>query len=191
MHERIKEIFLRNGFKSYIEWADVCCCVLKAKELTKQTFQKVINERPLMKGAVETFEVLRESNVTTAVVTGSFEELALRAKKELGIHHVMAHCRLIFDEAGYLKDWKIFATDWKDKLKFVKYLADVNKISLQECAYVGDDVNDVPVFKKVGLAIAFNCNKRVVMENAHVVIKEKDLRKILPYLGLPLSKSKR
>jgi phosphoserine phosphatase len=186
-HEQLKKIFLRGGFRSYIDWTDAACCVLRAKNLDRQTFQKLIDERPFTHGAVETLNILKENNIVIGVVSGSFEALALRVKKELEIDHVLAHCRLIFDDAGHLKDWKLFATDWKDKLKFVRYITQLHKAKLKQCAYVGDDVNDIHVFKKVGLAISFNSTKQKVNEHAHVVIKKEDLREILPHLGIRYS----
>jgi phosphoserine phosphatase len=184
VHQRLKNVWIRGGFKSLIEWGEAACCVLKVRGLDRKTFEDVINSRPLMPGAVETLKILKEHDIITGIVSGSFEALALRAQRELGIDHVLATAHFKFDANGFLSSWKIFPTDYKDKVKFVKYLADLNKVSLDKVAYVGDDVNDIPVFKKVGLAIAFNCTKQKVMENAHVVIKEKDLRKILPYLGI-------
>jgi phosphoserine phosphatase len=185
LHERLAKIFVEGGFKSYMEWTHCACCAFMARGLDIKTFNEVINSRPYVKGAKETFEVLKRNGIITAVISGSFEELALRAKNELGIDHILAHCRLEFDEkTGLLKDWHLFATDWKDKIKFVSYIADLYKAKLEECVYVGDDVNDIPVFDKVGLSIAFNATKRRVMEAAKVVIKGNDLRKILPFIGL-------
>jgi phosphoserine phosphatase len=185
LHERLAKIFIEGGFRSYMEWADCACCVFMARGLDIKTFNEVINSRPFVKGAKETFEVLKKNGIITGVVSGSFEELALRAKRELNIDHILAHCRLEFDEkSGLLKDWRLFATDWKDKIKFVSYIADLYKVKLDQCVYVGDDVNDIPVFERVGLSIAFNATKQKVIEAAKVVVKGNDLRKILPFIGL-------
>jgi 3-deoxy-D-manno-octulosonate 8-phosphate phosphatase KdsC-like HAD superfamily phosphatase len=78
----------------------------------------------------------------------------------------------------------LFPTDWKDKVKFMKYIADLHRAKLSECVYVGDDVNDVPVFGRVGLSIAFNASKQSVRNAAKVVIDKKDLRQILPFMGI-------
>lgn len=184
LHERLKEMFIEGRFKSYMDWTDAACCLLKANKLDRNTFERIIGKRPFTSGAKETLKILNQNGVITGIVSGSFEELALKLKKETGMNHVLAHCRLVFDEkTGLLQDWKLFATDWKDKIKFVKYIADLYKTKLNECAYVGDDINDIPVLERVGLAIAFNADKQIVREAAKVVIKEKDLRAILPYLG--------
>lgn len=38
----------------------------------------------------------------------------------------------------------------KDKLKIVNKLANLLEISLKDIAYIGDDINDIPVLKSVG-----------------------------------------
>jgi len=56
-------------------------------------------------------------------------------------------------------------------------------IDSSECVYVGDEVNDVPVFGKTGLSIAFNCSKQKVKDAADIVIDGNDLRLILPSIN--------
>lgn len=190
LHERLKRMFVEKRFKSYMDWTDAACCLLKASGLTKKTFEEIIEERPFITGARETLKILNQNGTITGIVSGSFEELGLRLKREVGMNHILAHCRLEFDEkTGLLSNWKLFGTDWEDKIKFVKYIINLHKVNLNECAYVGDDVNDIPVLKKVGLSIAFNADKKIVKETAKVVIKKKDLREILPYLGLKQSEA--
>ncbi|MDI6591990.1 MAG: HAD family phosphatase [Patescibacteria group bacterium] len=185
LHEKLKRMFIEKRFKSYLDWTEAACCLLKANGLDKKTFEEIIKRRPFITGAKETLKILNQNEIITGIVSGSFEELALRVKKEIGMDYILAHCRLKFNEkTGLLEDWKLFGTDWKDKAKFVKYMADLYKTNLAQCAYIGDDVNDIPVFKKVGLPIAFNAHKKKVKEAAKIVIKKKDLREILPYLGL-------
>ncbi len=190
LHERLKRMFIEKRFKSYMDWTDAACCLLKANGLDKKTFEQIIERRPFITGAKETLKVLNHNEIVTGIVSGSFERLALRLKRETGVNHALTHCRLSFNgKTGLLQNWKLFGTDWGDKVKFAKYIADLYKVSLDETAYVGDDVNDIPVFKRVGLSIAFNADKKEVKEAAQVVIKKKDLREVLPYLGLKQSEA--
>ncbi|MCL5100484.1 MAG: HAD-IB family phosphatase [Candidatus Marsarchaeota archaeon] len=184
IHERLKHIYMNKGFRTYMEWTDTACCVLKAKGLNKETFDKLMFGRPLMHNAKDTISKIKKHGMVTGAVSGSFAALANRVKEELGIDHTLAQCDLKFDNNGELNDWKLFATDYNDKVKFVRYIAQLNQATLKECVYVGDDVNDVAVFEKVGLAIAFNSYKERVVNAADVIIKEKDLSKVLPHLGL-------
>ncbi len=189
LHERLRDIYVRKGFRSYMDWSDAACCVLKAKGLDSKTFNSMVESRDFVPGAKETFAALKEAGMLTGIVSGSFDALVQRARTELGIKYTLAHCDLEFDTKGGMQNWRLLATDYKDKIKFVKYIAQINKISMKECVYVGDDVNDLPVFQRVGLSIAFNCTKREVLEKAGVVAKEKNLSAILPHLGLGSKKA--
>ena len=180
-HERLKEMFIKGIFPSYMEWTDEACRVLQKSGLTKEEFLKIINERPLMNGAKETISELKNRGYKTAVITGSFKALAERAQELFGLDYLIAHCELIFGEDGNLKKWKLIPCDFEGKTKYFEILA--NKLGLKpsECGYVGDEVNDIPIFQKAGLSIAFNCFKEEVKKAAAIVIDKKDLREILQY----------
>jgi phosphoserine phosphatase len=183
VHEKLAQNYAKGFFKSYREWTEAACRILKSVGLDKKTFQNIINRRPLSLGAVELFKILRDYGIKTAVITGSFEALAQRASRELGgFDYILAHCKLIFNDDGFLEDWELNDTDYKDKAEFIRNIAKENQIPLDQCAYVGDDVNDIEAFKIVGCPIAFNCRKPKVLRAARVVIESNDLRAILPHL---------
>lgn len=58
-------------------------------------------------------------------------------------------------------------------------MAEKDGVAPSECVYVGDEVNDIPIFRKVGLAIAFNCNKQEVKDAAGIVVEGNNLRMVL------------
>jgi len=184
MHNQLKDNYKKGmyGNGNYLEWTSKACKVLESC-LTKKIFEEVINKRQLMSGAKELFEELHKNNAKTAVISGSFDALAQRAAKDLGgIDDIKAHCKLHFDSRGLLDSNELEKTDYDDKVLEVKKLIKKYGFSKEKCAYIGDDVNDRPVFKEVGLAIAFNCKKPQVQEIADVVIKSRDLRDIIPHL---------
>ena len=180
-HERLKEMFIKGIFSSYMEWTDEACKVLQKHGLTKEKFMKIINSRTLMDGAKETLSELKKKGYKTALITGSFRALADRAKELLGLDEIIAHCALFFDENGHLKEWKLIPCDFEGKVEYFNKLATKLNLSPQECACVGDEVNDIPIFKKAGLSIAFNCHKEKVKKVAQIVIDKKDLKEILKY----------
>ena len=61
-------------------------------------------------------------------------------------------------------------------------IAEREKISLKDCVFVGDYLNDVKVLQEAGLGIAFNCEHDQVKQAADVVIEKKDLREVLKYI---------
>ena len=112
------------------------------------------------------------------MITGSFTTLAEKVKKEIGIDDAIAHCNLKF-ENGKLKNWELTPCDYEGKVEAFLKLAQKHKARPSECVYVGDEVNDILLFKKSGFSIAFNCNKQRVKEAADIVIPGRDLRMIL------------
>jgi phosphoserine phosphatase len=108
--------------------------------------------------------------------------VADRAASELGIDEVVAHCELFFDPAGKLENWRLTPCDYADKTVYFHRLVRRNGLRSDQCSYVGDEVNDIPLFEEAGLSIAFNSHKASVQEAAHVVITKPDLREILQYL---------
>ena len=190
---------LKNNFENglygddvdnYVRWKEATCKTLKIIPLDEKTFQEVVDSRVLSRGAKELFQILKKSKIKTAIITGSFYRLAQRAKKELDeLNHIRAHCQLFFDDNGLLKSWELSKTDYKDKIKIMEELALKEGIvdknghpDLNQCVYVGDDVNDLEAFAAVGLAIAFNAHKNIVKKAADIIIIGGDLTEILPPL---------
>ncbi len=180
-HERLKELFIKGDFPTYMEWTDEACRVLQKHGLTRDKFREIINSRPLMNGAEETLRELKKKGYKTAVITGSFKLLADRTQKLLGLDYVIAHCDLIFDKNGDLKEWQLIPCDFEGKVEYFNKQAKELNLDSSECAYIGDEVNDIPIFGKVGSSIAFNSRKEEVKKATHIVIDRKDLREILKY----------
>jgi len=179
-HERLKEMYINGKFSNYMDWTNEACKILQKNNLKKANFIQIISSIPFMNG-IEAVKKLKEMSYKTAVITGSFEDLAFRAKKELGLDYAVAHCRLIFDRSGNLKKWYLKPCDFEGKVAYLKNIAEQESLTLSECAYVGDETNDIHTFNKVGLSIAFNPSKEEVRTSAKVVIYKKDLREILKF----------
>lgn len=181
-YDKSKQKFLNNGFPSYLEWSDEVCKTLKKHKLTKDKFIEVINSKTFMEGAEETLRKLKEKGYKTALISGGFQELARKAQKSLNLDFAIGSCELLFDKNGCLKSWKLTPCDFEGKGKYFEEIASRFGFLPSECAHIGDEVNDIPVFQKAGLSIAFNCFKDDVKKAADIVIDRKDLREILPYL---------
>lgn len=189
IHEELKHNFEKGIFKNYMEWTEAACNILKSLRLKQDVYEKIINHREFVQGVEEVFKVLHDNEIITATITGSFESLAQLANDKLGgINHIYSHCALYFDRDGLLKSWKLNPTDYEHKGSFVRKIAIQHGVSLKECAYIGDDVNDLAAFKEVGLAIAFNSTKLKVNQEADVVIDSRDFRSILPHLAVVINK---
>lgn len=180
-YKKAKQKFLNGGFPSYLEWSNEICKVLKKHKLTKDKFMEVISSKPLMNGTKETLKELKERGYKTAVISGGFKEIVEKAQKLINLDSAIASCELLFNKSGYLKSWKLIPCDFEDKGKYFEKIANQFGFLPSECAHIGDEINDISVFQKAGLSIAFNCFKPEVKKNADIVIDKKDLREILPY----------
>lgn len=86
------------------------------------------------------FKLLREKGILTGIVTSENVQLNQRRAEKLKLDIVEMGCT--------------------DKLEAVRKIADYNKVSLSEIAYVGDDINDLEVIKAVGLGC---CPKNAIL----------------------------
>lgn len=91
------------------------------------------------------FALLKEHGIITGVITGENTDIVKRRAQKLQIDEV---------HQGV-----------KNKLEIIEQLAEKYHVSLDEIAYVGDDVNDIGALEKVG----FSCT----VNNALGEIKEK------------------
>jgi len=83
---------------------------------------------------------------------------------------------------GLLTGRAIVKIGLRDKLRVLKGLLDDLGLGLGDCVAVGDDESMIPIFRAVGLGIAFNPRSQEVAKSAHVVVRSDDLRAILPYI---------
>jgi 3-deoxy-D-manno-octulosonate 8-phosphate phosphatase (KDO 8-P phosphatase) len=92
-------------------------------------------------------KMLRSTGVEIAIITGRSSEVVRHRVSDLGIRHVYQgqHDKLVaFDE-----------------------LLKTLNLATEEIAYVGDDVVDLPVMRRVGLAIAVQDAHFLVKQHAH------------------------
>ena len=97
------------------------------------------------------FKLLREAGIITGVVTGEKRELNIRRAKKLHIDIV---------EQGV-----------NDKLSKVKELCNKYNVSLENVAYIGDDINDLEVIKAVGFGCSVSNGMDSVKKAAKYVTK--------------------
>jgi phosphoserine phosphatase len=157
--------------------------IRRAKLLKGLEYGKVletVKKIPLMKGARKAVEELRNHGVKTCVISGSFSVMAERVKRELNLDYAVANELVVND--GKLTG-EVVGPVVKEGAKgeMLVRIAKRAGVPLYECAAVGDGANDVSMFEKAGLKIAFN-SKPVLSRIADVVIEEKDLTRILPHI---------
>ena len=81
-------------------------------------------------------QILREKGLETVIITSENSKIVLERAKKLKIENI------VLNE--------------KNKLKKLKEICASKKISLNEVAYIGDDLNDVEVLENVGFSALSN-----------------------------------
>jgi len=92
-------------------------------------------------------KMLQQAGVTVAIITGRTSKVVEYRMQSLGIEHIYQ---------GQLDKRQAFA-------ELLKKL----NVKASEVAYVGDDVVDLPVMVKVGLAIAVQDAHSMVLKHSH------------------------
>jgi len=93
--------------------------------------------------------MVHRAHIKTALISGQESEATARRAKELGIEFV------------FQKVW--------NKLEVYERILTDTKLTHEEVAYVGDDLIDIPILRRVGLAVAVANAVDEVKAVAHLV----------------------
>jgi len=170
-------------FKNYIEWCEWTIELYKKYGLTMKQFYDIINRVKYIDNAKDTFRELKKRGYKTAVISGGFKNLANRAIRDLDVDHVFVAAEFFFDEkTEKLVSWNLLPADYEGKVDFMRLMMKEYGLHPQECAFIGDSVNDIPLAKEVGLSIAFNGRKELQEVTTYSINqKKKNLKAVLKY----------
>jgi len=141
-----------------------------------EEIEKVADDLPLMAGAEETINCLKEKDVDVAIISGSFDVVAEKVKDKLGVSTVYTNSFTVED--GKLTGEVTGPLVSGSKLDVLKDHVEQAGLTLDEVVAVGDGANDISMIESAGCGIAFNA-KDSVKEIADIVVEEKDLCKVL------------
>ena len=180
--EDAKNAFL-SGKISYLQWAEHDIGLWKEKNAKKDDFFKAMSHLKLMEGAMETLQELKKRGLKLAVISGSLNIILEKFMPNYNeFFDDVFISRIYFDEKGNISKVEATEFDIDAKVIALKKIAEREKISLKECVFVGDYLNDMKIIQEAGLGIAFNCNYEELKKVADVVIDKKDLREILKFI---------
>jgi len=173
-----------NGEISYKQWAEHDIGLWKERNAKKEDFFKAIGNLRLMEGAMETLKELKKRGLKLAIISGSLNILLEKfiPNYEEFFDDVFLS-RIYFDEDGGISKVEATEFDMDAKALALKKIAEREKLSLKECVFVGDYLNDLKIIQEAGLGIAFNCNYEDLKKIADIVIDKKDLREVLKHIS--------
>lgn len=184
--DNFQNIRLYNQNKiDYLEFMkkDISLWFKNKEKININTIKKILETVPIMEGADKVFKYLQNKNIQTAIVTGGLELLANRLKDKFNINYIFANA-LETDGNCDLTGNGIMRVEPREKGKVLEKLMDDLSLNSIEVAAVGDGEIDISMFKLADMSIAFDPINDNVSREAKVVIREKDLSKILPYLEI-------
>lgn len=151
------------------------------KGLDESVMKEIAETLPIMDGADRLMYTLKKSGYKIAILSGGFTYFGNYLKKRFGVDYLYANELEIED--GKLTGKHVGEiVDGKRKAELLKFLAQVEKIELDQVIAVGDGANDLPMLNIAGLGIAFHAKPKV-KENAKQSISYIGLDGVLYFLG--------
>ncbi len=172
--EKYKRMFY-SGDISYNEWAELDVALWK--DIPYSVIKRIADGVPYMKGAKETINILKK-NYELGVISSGLTVLSDRVKRELNLDFAFANQLVVKDDRilGVKVNCGVF-----DKPLVLENISKEKDIPTENIAAVGDHLNDIGLFEKVGLSIAFNTNMKELIESANFHVPGEDLREILRF----------
>lgn len=154
--------------------------VKKLEGISTTDIDEAMDKISLNPGAVETATELKKQGYKIAIITGSFDVIALKVKELINADYAFYNTLEVDD--GKLTGEVSGPLITQNKVDVLRQLVDEIGITLDECATIGDGANDLEMIKNAKIGIAYNA-KPILKENADVQINEKDLRKVLDIMA--------
>jgi phosphoserine phosphatase len=144
-----------SGSLAYADWIN----------LLRTEYKKVTRNRTEIESALfnvsyrdevrETITALKTRGYMTAMITGGFDVTAFKVGQELGITHVIANTRCLFDPNDVFLDVVSYGEEGPCKVIHLEYLCTLLQLAPSDCVVVGDGSNDVGLFELTGNGVTF------------------------------------
>ena len=170
--------FFRNQI-TYEQWARLDAALWKNQSLTRIT--RIVSQIPYTEGAKQILKILKSRGIRTYLLSAGLAQAAERIRRETGAIDGYTANNLTVRDGRLTGDVKVNVS-FNNKDEHIQRILRQFRLTAEDCAAVGDDPTLIPLFKKIGLAIAFNPTDESVANHADVAIKSNDLRDILPHV---------
>ena len=169
----------KKGIQGLINWEEgLQKRVEILKGISYETCMEVANSLPIMTGAKDACNVLKQAGWKVLAVSGGFTIMTDRLAKELNLDYVFSN-ELIFND-NKLDGVKIHVDS--DKAISAKIKIDEWNEKKDDTVVIVDGANDIKLFDICGLGIAYRAQD-LVKDLATVNLEEKDLSKIIPIIN--------
>ena len=143
-------------------------------------YHYLIKRLPLMEGAAETVSTLKKWDYEVGCISSGVSQYFMEPlSRRLNLD--FAYSNILGSDDGVLDGTVQYIMGGPEKATTILQYVQIKEHS-QECiASVGNDLNDLDIFKFSRFSIAFNPVDKRVSDAASVTVDSKDLRDILPY----------
>jgi phosphoserine phosphatase len=167
-----------DGCITYEEWARLDAALWRGQPVKK--IQRIVDEMPYVDGARKVLTTLREAGFKVVLLSAGLSFVTERIRREIGVDAALANDLVV--ENGYLTGEVKVNVSFDKKDEALEPILKRFNVTTKECIAVGDDETLIPLFKKVGFAIAFNPSGEKVKRHADVVVKSDSLLDVLPLI---------
>jgi phosphoserine phosphatase len=151
------------------------------KYILKKELETIFSTIKLMHGAKTCIQQLTDLGIIVGIVSAGIDVLADKVASLLDIHLVYAN-QLVTDDSGRLTGEGIVNVPLMHKDKVVERISKEYAIAQNRIAAVGNSCFDIPLLRSVGLGFAFHPDDDCIIEEADIVIYEKDLGNVFSHL---------
>lgn len=151
----------------YPDWVRENAALLRGRS-AKELARKLLPP-PYAPGVQEAIPLLKAQGLTLGIISSGVDLVAGWVGKDLGLDFWVAN-ELVVEGDRFTGEAVLRVGLW-DKLPVVKRVAAERGLSLDQVAFVGDHVNDIPVLKAVGLGIAYAPKEAAVGQAARAVLR--------------------
>lgn len=150
------------------------------KGMSHEKALKVCKNLPPMNGAKELIVGLKERGIKVIVFSGGFHLATDIMQEKIGYDANFANILHQKDGAltGLVGGEMMFSNSKGEMLERLQKILNVSK---DETMCVGDGANDISMFVRSGVSVAF-CAKEILRQNATHCVDKKDLREVLKIL---------
>ena len=166
------EELLAKGVISYEEALEKELKLLSGIKI--DDIKRALDNAPFIEGISEVILELKLMGLKVMIISDNPDIICEHVAKKFGFEDFL--CSKLIVKNNIIIGIKKIITN-KD-IELEKYISRFN-IKLSECIHVGDWLNDIPLFEKVGLGIGLNPKNNDVRKKAKIVIETNDLRDIL------------
>ncbi len=166
------------GRITYEDWAQLDASLWRNQPVSR--ISQIVSQMRYVRGAEETLATLNRRGLLVYLLSAGLSLVGERVQRETHVDGYLANSLGVRD--GFLTGDVQVNVSFYQKGKILNSILRKFNLTQQDCAAVGDDPTLVPLFKKVALGIAFNPTSEEVEKQADIIVKNSDLRNVLPYI---------